>query len=851
MDATEATPIPAPGVERKIGLAWMALAWEGIWPRLMPLLAMVALFIAAAHLDLFGGLDPWVHTGILAVLALGFIGLAWWRFRTFTWPIRAEAIRRLELDSGVPHRPLVAVQDTLAAGSQDSMVAALWEAHRRREAERLAGLSNGPARPGLAKFDTWALRIVPLLALVVAVASAGGWRADRMATAFTPAFPPPPPVVANLWIAPPTYTGKPPIYLDMAEHDKLLRVPVGSKLAGFVDDVRGRHPPKLTVDGKETEFSTVSQGKYQVEATINEGTKIALQARGDEQASWKLHVIPDLAPTIEFSKPISVDKWSTKVDYIAGDDFGVTGVQLQMRLHGSQLGADMLDGEEPEVLRIDLPVPGNSKKVSDTFVRDLTSHPWAGMKVRVILFATDALGQKGSSKAETFLLPERVFNDPTARALIVLRKQLTIDPKSLRLDVADGMHMIGARPKSYRDDPVVQLGLRIGAARLAASGEKPVIADTQKLLWDMALRLEQGATSDAERAVEQARQDLRDAMQRQAGDEEIERLIQQLYNAMDRWQKELAERMKDPEERRRMQEQADRMDPNNTITSDDIQKMLDKIREMARNGQREEAKRLLEELRKMMENATPMMAQNGQRGQQRQGQQGQGNQQGREMMNQLDRLSRRQNQLLGESERQGRQQQQGQRGQRGQQGQEGQQGQQPGQGQGQQGGDQQWGDNQGNQQGHLRNQLGDFMKKLDENGMQMPESLGRAERSMREAEEALRRGDPREAGRAQRRALDNLQQGMGDMAEQMRQRGPGNGQDIAEIEEKERRGEDRDPLGRSDGNFGDSVDTGVDKVPLELERQRSREILDELRRRAGEQRPKDELDYIDRLLKTY
>jgi hypothetical protein len=213
------------------------------------------------------------------------------------------------------------------------------------------------------------------------------------------------------------------------------------------------------------------------------------------------------------------------------------------------------------------------------------------------------------------------------------------------------------------------------------------------------------------------------------------------------------------------------------------------------------------------------------------------------MMNQLDRLSRRQNQLLGESERQGRQQQQ-----QGQRGQQGQQGQQPGQGQG----DQQWGDNQGNQQGHLRNQLGEFMKKLDENGMQMPESLGRAERSMREAEEALRRGDPREAGRAQRRALDNLQQGMGDMAEQMRQRGPGNGQDIAEIEEKEKRGEDRDPLGRSDGNFGDSVDTGVDKVPLELERQKSREILDELRRRAGEQqRPKEELDYIDRLLKTY
>src|SRR5260221_14607916 len=114
---------------------------------------------------------------------------------------------------------------------------------------------------------------------------------------------------------------------------------------------------------------------------------------------------------------------------------------------------------------------------------------------------------------------------------------------------------------------------------------------------------------------------------------------------MGKWQKELAEKMQDPEERRRMMEQAEKMDPNNTITGDDLQKMLDKIREMAKNGQREEAKRLLEELRKMMENATPMMAQPGQRGQQRQqGQQGQGNQQGREMMNQLDRQAARRHQ---------------------------------------------------------------------------------------------------------------------------------------------------------------------------------------------------------------
>ena len=56
---------------------------------------------------------------------------------------------------------------------------------------------------------------------------------------------------------------------------------------------------------------------------ITEGRQIALQARGDEQARWKLHIIPDLAPTVEFARPIAVDKWSTKIEYVAGDDFGI------------------------------------------------------------------------------------------------------------------------------------------------------------------------------------------------------------------------------------------------------------------------------------------------------------------------------------------------------------------------------------------------------------------------------------------------------------------------------------------------------------------------------------------------
>ena len=92
------------------------------------------------------------------------------RCAAFAWPGREAAIRRLERDSDVPHRPLMAVQDKLAAGDNDPMAAALWQAHRKREADRLAGLRNRPARPGMAILDSWALRLVPVLLLIFAVA---------------------------------------------------------------------------------------------------------------------------------------------------------------------------------------------------------------------------------------------------------------------------------------------------------------------------------------------------------------------------------------------------------------------------------------------------------------------------------------------------------------------------------------------------------------------------------------------------------------------------------------------------------------------------------------------------------
>ena len=73
---------------------------------------------------------------------------------------------------------------------------------------------------------------------------------------------------------------------------------------------------------------------------------------------------------------------------------------------------------------------------------------------------------------------------------------------------------------------------------------------------------------------------------------------------------------------------------------------------------------------------------------------------------------------------------------------------------------------------------------------------------------------------------------------------PGNGNDL--------QGERTDPLGRPLDQATGSMAGGVVKIPDQSDLARAREILDELRRRAGEAtRAQEELEYIERLLKQF
>jgi hypothetical protein len=97
---------------------------------------------------------------------------------------------------------------------------------------------------------------------------------------------------------------------------------------------------------------------------------------------------------------------------------------------------------------------------------------------------------------------------------------------------------------------------------------------------------------------------------------------------------------------------------------------------------------------------------------------------------------------------------------------------------------------------------------------------------------------------AQQQQQQQQQQGMGQGG---RPGGPGRAGRLGPA----RAQQDTDPLGRPlrGRDYGD--DSTV-RVPGEIDVQRARRILEELRKRFGEiARPQPELDYIERLLKDY
>ena len=108
----------------------------------------------------------------------------------------------------------------------------------------------------------------------------------------------------------------------------------------------------------------------------------------------------------------------------------------------------------------------------------------------------------------------------------------------------------------------------------------------------MAQQLEDGDATKSARDLRAAEQALREALQRGASDEEIRKLMQQLREAANRFMSEMA---------RNSQPDSNPPEDQN-LQAQDLNKLLDQMEDTARNGSREDAQAMLDQMQEMFEN---------------------------------------------------------------------------------------------------------------------------------------------------------------------------------------------------------------------------------------------------------
>lgn len=841
MDKTDRTDTAARRLERPLALTRAGMAAERAARAFWPLVTVLLLAVAFVFSGVLALMPDVAGQALAGGLLLAGIAAAIYGFRRYHHPSRDAA--RARLDATLPGQPIAALSDTQTIGAHDTASRAVWAAHQDRMLARVSGLRAPRPDPDLPRRDPYGLRLIALTAAVCAIVFG-----IRTQPGDLVALIPGAPASAAMaeaswegWIEPPSYTGKPTLYLN-DQPPGALSVPTGSRVtlrlygklgAIEVDESFSETPPAEPVPTRL--FKIDRDGSLSV---------------GPDR--WAITATPDRAPTIatdgELTRTIAGEM---RLPFRAVDDYGISAGQAAISLDLPRVERRYGLATEPEPrdpVVVDLPMPfrGDRAEVAEVLVENLAEHPWAELPVRVVFTANDAAGQSGDSAPVEIVLPGRRFLNPLAAAIVEMRRDIlwSVDnaPRSARI-----LRAISNRPEGLFPKEVQYLKLRTAVRGL----EDPALDHAKRdevaqALWDLATEIEDGSLSDALERLRRAQDRLSEAMRQGASPDELSELMQELRDAMRDYMRQLAEQGPSEDQPDAGGEDGERME----MTMQDLQQMMDEIEEMMRQGRTAEAQQLLDMLQEMMENMEMAEGQPGSGGENP----------GEQAMQDLQETLRDQQGLSDRAFRD-LQEQGNPTGGAGESAEN--EGRDGGQGRGEshdgtgdeagEGGE--GGESLADQQRALEDRLADQRRGLPgagtPEGDAAREALDRAGRAMDEAAEALEDGNTSGALDRQAEAMEAMREGMRELDEAMRreaQNQPGRQGQLPGDPDDSRRA---DPLGRAPGGAG-SAATDSPLEDSEDVYRRAQDLMQELRRRSGEtDRPELEREYLKRLLDLF
>lgn len=830
-------------INRVLRRSRAAMAFESGLRAFWPAGSLLAVVWAAIAFDVSSLLTSWQFAIFLALATAATICLLYLGARRMRWPSADDA--RSRIDTTLPGRPLTALRDIQSMGVGDSGAEGVWVAHVARM-RRLAAAAR-PVLPDLrlAGRDPWALRLVALVALIAALLFARGEGLRGVPAALAPGETSS--VAAGPshegWAEPPAYTGRPTLYLPEIRGGQLVGVPTGTTVTlRFYGDPEHVTLVQDVASGPPVSFVEAAPGIALAEFDVTRDGSVTLSEGGAQLGQWRFAVEPDLAPEIALAAPLErAPAGETRLGYSATDDHGVTAARVEIVLDPDRVDrryglAVAPAARSPLVLDLPLPMSGSSTEIEETIVEDFSKNPLAGLPVTLTLTAVDGLGQEGQAGPIAEVLPGRAFYDPLAAALIEQRRDLLWSPENARR-VTQVLRAITSRPEGIFQNVRAYLVTRVAIRELARESAEDKVPPAEALdrvteaLWQAAVLIEDGDLADAAQRLRRAQERLSEALKNDASDEEVARLMDELRQATRDYMQQMARDAIEQGE-----QQSAQTDPGQSMTQDQIQELMDRIQELSEQGRKAEAEQLLSMLQQMLENMQMMLGQGSGEGQGSPGQQA--------MQGLADTLREQQDLADRSFEQLQREFREGSRGQ----------GDNPGEGaegQADDGGGTPDADALARRQEALRQLMEDMQRGLPgEAGKGAREAMREAERNMGAARDRLSEGDTTGALDRQADVIDQLRDGMRQMAEDMRQAGgEGTGDDAQEGQAEAEGGDD--PLGRPRGTRG-GIGSGENMLPGGDSAARAREILDEIRRRASEQaRPPLELDYLRRLLDQF